>query len=572
MTDRKSLADNTVRRDSVLVAALALIVGLITMTMQRQPGYTDAYYYLNAATRLTHGQGLTDAALWTYIGAPATLPAPAFLYWMPFASLVEAAGVAINGWLLGTFHAAQIGVLVCYVALAFLGYRLGRQFGETRRTGWIAGLLTIFSGFFLPYWTNTDTFAVYGLIGALALVAMGKGRGTSPPNPLSTGVERGSRAGGSVGSGTQPEPRTSINAEEVGEHRALPLSRKWRGAGGEVWWAIAGALCGLAHLTRADGLLLLMVLIIVALWGRPKAGIVPALIGIAAYAVVMTPWALHNLDTIGTVLPVGGFQTAWLQNYDQIAAYPPGASFSDFLAWGVGSIVQSRLTALIVNLQTFVAVEGLIVLTPFMAFGLWRQRTDPQLSGFVLYTIGLHLLMTFVFAFPGLRGGLLHSAAALVPFWAALGAAGFDEALVWAAKRRRWPLQQAKTIFGSALVGFAIVFSALIGARQIGNWNEAGAFYRAIGAALTRDSIVMVNDPPAFYYETGLPAIVVPDSPPDTLATLVARYGVTTVVLDENRPDSLADLYNGKLTLPYLRLMPSLTGQPADTRIFEVIR
>ncbi|MHB8752962.1 MAG: hypothetical protein ACYDBJ_27695, partial [Aggregatilineales bacterium] len=325
-------------------------------------------------------------------------------------------------------------------------------------------------------------------------------------------------------------------------------------------------------LTRADGLLLLIVLIIVALWGRPKAGIMPALIGVAAYLLVMTAWVLHNLNTIGTILPVGGFQTAWLRNYDQITAYPPSASLSDFLAWGFGNILQSRWIALIVNLQTFVAVEGLIVLTPFMVFGAWKRRTDPRLSGFIVYAIGLHALMTFVFAFPGLRGGLLHSAAALVPFWAALGAVGFDEALAWAAKRRRWPLRQAKSIFGAALIGYAIVFSTLIGARQINSWNGANAFYQQIGTTLIRDSIVMVNDPPAFYYQTGLSAIVVPDSPPDTLATLAARYGVTTVILDENRPNSLADLYSGKVTLPYLRPLSPLPGQPSDVRIFEVIR
>ncbi len=224
MTNRQPLVDNASRRDSVLMAALALIIGVITMAMQHQPGYTDAYYYLNAATRFTHGQGLTDAALWTYIGAPATLPAPAFLYWMPLASLVEGAGIAIGSWLLGSFHAAQLGALACYVLLAVIGYRLGRQFGQTRRTGWIAGLLTIFSGFFLPYWTNTDTFAVYGLIGALALVAMGKGRATSPPNPLSTGVERGSQRGDSVTNLQQTKPQIVADAEKVSENRASPLS------------------------------------------------------------------------------------------------------------------------------------------------------------------------------------------------------------------------------------------------------------------------------------------------------------------------------------------------------------
>src|SRR5579859_4458970 len=125
MTNSLKPAAHTPHRDSAIVAALALIVGAITMAMQHQPGYTDAYYYLNAATRLIHGQGLTDASLWTYIGAPAALPAPAFLYWMPFAGLVEAIGITIGGWLLGSFHAAQLGALVCYVALAAIGCRLG---------------------------------------------------------------------------------------------------------------------------------------------------------------------------------------------------------------------------------------------------------------------------------------------------------------------------------------------------------------------------------------------------------------------------------------------------------------
>ena len=563
----KDTADAT-NRDLAILAALALFVGVITMVLQHQPGYTDAYYYLNAATRLTHGQGLTDAALWTYIGAPPALPAPAFLYWMPLASLLEAAGIAIGGWLLGSFHAAQLVALVCYVSLAIIGYRLGRQSGGTRRTGWLAGLLTIFSGFFLPYWTNTDTFAVYALIGALALVAMGDGRAALSARHR-TEVQRSTNEVPSGLPSLSPEGTSLVTFHVPFGHQPNALAS---GSTLYVRWALAGALCGLAHLTRADGLLLLIVLIIVALWGRPKAGIAPALIGIAAYVLVMMPWAIHNLNTVGTVLPVGGFQTAWLRNYDQIAAYPPGASLTDFLAWGLGNIVQSRWTAFIVNLQTFVAVEGLIVLTPFMVLGAWRRRTDPRFGGFVLYAIGLHVLMTFVFAFPGLRGGLLHSAAALVPFWAALGAAGFDEALVWAAKRRRWPLRQAKAIFGTALIGYAIVFSLLIGTRQINGWNGADAFYRQIGATLTRDSIVMVNDPSAFYYETGLSAIVVPDSPPDVLATLVARYGVTTVILDENRPDSLADLYEAKTTLPFLRAEPPLAGQPTDVRIFSVIR
>ncbi len=511
-------------RDYLWVAVLALAVGVFVAALQRQPGYTDASYYLNAALRLVHGQGLTDAALWTYIGLPAqtSLPAPAFLYWMPLGSLLEAIGAAVGG-LLGFaegFHPAQIGLIVCYAALACLGYRLGAQIGGSRRTAWLAALLTIFSGFFLPYWTSPDTFAVFGLVGAGSLVAIG-------------------------------EARTN---------------------GRLIWWAAGGALAALAHLTRADGLLFILILIIAAFWPPYKRGLRAALIGIAAYLLVMLPWAVRNLNTIGSPLPLGGFQTAWLRDYDQIAAYPPDSSLSDFLAWGPGNILQSRLEAFATNLQTFVVVEGLIVLTPLMLLGAWRKRFELRLTGFFLYTIGLHVLMTFVFAFPGERGGLLHSAAALVPFWGALGAIGLDEALAWAAKKRRWPLAQAKRVFGAALIGYAILLSALLGARQIAAWNAAGAAYRQIGAALPRDTIVMVNDPPTFYYQTGLSAVVVPDSTPTSIQTLAARFGLRYLILDENRPQPLAALYDGSQIVPFLRLLPPGTfNAPDSVRIYEVV-
>jgi hypothetical protein len=329
----------------------------------------------------------------------------------------------------------------------------------------------------------------------------------------------------------------------------------------------------LAHLTRADGILFVLVLVIAALWGRfgsLQNGWRPALIGVLAYVVIMTPWAIRNLNAVGTVLPVGGFQSAWFSSYDQIAAYPPVASLSDFLASGLGTIIQTRVTALTLNVQTFVAVEGLIVLTPLLLIGLWRRRFDPRLSGVILYALGLHALMTLVFALPGMRGGLLHSAAALVPYWAALGTIGLDDVLRWASKRRRWPLKQAQTVFAGSLVGWAILLSMLIGAKLIGTWNSADPAYAILGAQLPRDAVVMVNDPPAFYYQTGLSAVVVPDSAPDVIPTLAARYGVTYLLLDVNRTEPFAALYEGQVSYPFLRLLQNdpVTG----LRLYQVIK
>ena len=521
LSTQSSVSPEAARRDLIRLGLLALLVGLITAILAHQPGYTDAYYYLNAAARVAHGQGLTDAALWTYVGAPPGLPAPAFLYWMPFASLLEAVSVFVLGGIVGVFHAGQVPGLIGAVALSGIGYRLGLELGGTRRSALLAGVLTIFSGFFVPYWTNTDTFAVYAVVGSLALWCIGRGRAS-------------------------------------GQTR---------------WWIAAGVLAGLAHLTRADGLLFVMALVIAALWGHlrsVKDGWRSAMIGVLAYVLTMLPWAIRNLNEIGSVLPVGGFQSAWFSSYDQIASYPAGASLNDFLATGLGTMVQTRVTALTLNLQTFIAVEGLIVLTPLLLVALWRRRLEPKLGGLILYAFGLHGLMTLVFALPGMRGGLLHSAAALVPYWATLGIIGLDDVLKWAAKRRRWPLKQAQDFFGLALIAWAIFFSVLVGTKLIGSWNSANATYASIGAQLPLDAVVMVNDPPGFYYQTGLSAVVLPDSPPSVIPELTARYNVSYLVLDANRTEPFSSLYDDYAYYPFLRLMQD--DKTTGIRVYQVLK
>ena len=125
-------------------------------------------------------------------------------------------------------------------------------------------------------------------------------------------------------------------------------------------------------------------------------------------------------------------------------------------------------------------------------------------------------------------------------------------------------------VFGVALIGWAVFLTALIGAKLISAWNTADTVYASIGPLLPRDAVVMVNDPPGFYYQTGLSAVVVPDSPPDVIPALAARYGVTYLLLDANRTDPFAALYDGKITYPFLRLMQ--TDSTTGLRLYQVLQ
>lgn len=477
------------RTDIIFVVAALLGAFLITRGLVAQPGFTDAFYHFNAAERLVSGQGLTEDYLWMYIGAPESLPAPSHLYWMPMTSLTAAFGM----WLFnapGDYAAAQIPLAIMLAGTACISYWLGLRLGGKRRHAWVAGFVTLFSGFFMRFWGATDTFAPYALFGSLSVVFMGLGVG---------GKEGGSQ--------TRPY----------------------------VWFALCGVIAGLGHLTRADGVLLLLVgWVIVGAHRRAPLSKRAASVFImtAAYLTVMSPWIIRNLNAIGSPLPVGGTQGIWYTAYDDIFNYPPDSSPQIFFADGLGLLLSSRWDALRENLGTFVAVEGMIVLVPLMLVGLWVRRRDAFLRGFWLYALGLHIAMTFVFTFPGVRGGLFHSAAALLPWWAALGAVGLDDGVDWVAKRRRkWNATTAKWIFSAALVLFVAFLSLSLALPRRVNAGTP-ALYQMLSESIPPGSRVMINDPAQLYYFTGLGGVVLPNELADVIPEIAQKYAVRYLLLE----------------------------------------
>jgi hypothetical protein len=371
---------------------------------------------------------------------------------------------------------------------------------------------------------------------------------------------------------------------------------------------LAGAFSALAHLTRADGILLLLVGYAVIFypfgWIIGKRGraenrqpvgarhasplraqtpgddnaperarytvslrILQALAMTLAYLLVMLPWFLRNIEATGAPLPIGGAQAIWFTSYDDLFSYPPDASAANFFAENaIQRLIETRWLALTNNLGTFIAVEGWVVLAPFMLIGLWRRRRDPFWRGFWIYALGVHLAMTFVFPFPGYRGGLFHSAAALIPFWAVLGLLGLDDVVEWAAKRRRWRADTAKAVFSAALFGFALYLSvstALNGRVGTG----APLQYAALARQLPASARVMLNDPAALYYFTGLSGVVLPNETPDVISDIARRYAITHLLLEapDGTPRPLWSLF--EVTPDFLREVPF--GVPG-VRLFEI--
>jgi hypothetical protein len=513
--------------DLLLLVGLSLAVNGAVAALVKSPAQIDAYYHFNGGWRLAEGYGLSDPYLWNYVSAPA-LPTPSHTYWQPLASLMAWLGIVLFGKWVGPrdappFEAAQIPFVLLAAALPLIGYAIGRRVGGARRHGLLAGLLIVFSGFYVPFWSLSEVFTPYGVTGALSLWLMG-----------------------------------------VGRERGRP-----------VWWALAGACAGLAHLARADGLLLVGVLILVALW--PDVGLKPdatndhsggigdkglkplacAGVGVLGYGLVMAPWLARNLVAFGRLMPTGGAATLWLVEYNDMFNYPPNLSLSRYLASGLGSILAVKARALLANLATLAVVMNMIFLTPFTLIGLWRRWREAWLLPAALYALALFAAMTFAFTLPGVRGGLFHSGAALLPFFFAAALVGLDDVLAWLTKRApTWQAARAARVFGWAFVGFAalislwVVLTRVVGMGDLRTvaWNHGDDVYERLasfidGAGDGCEVRVMSNDPPGVYYHTGCGGVPLPNGDEATLLQAAADYCACYLVLDRNVPDGLVGLY-----------------------------
>jgi len=496
-----------IRREMALVFLLALVVRFALALPQTQPGYMDASYYTVGAQQLASGRGFTEPFIWNYLDDPPGLPQPSHQYWMPLPSVLAALSMQVGGL---TFRAAQAPFMLLSALLAVIAYAVAWQTSASRRHAWAAAALAIFSGFYVAYWSMPETFAPFAVFGSLSLWAM---------------------------------------------------SRAQAGR----WGFVAGVCAGLAHLTRADGVLLLLPALFIGR-GKPWRGVLWVLLG---YSVAISPWLIHNWMTTGRLLSIAGAKTLFLTNYDDLYSFGKTLDLSTYLSWGVGNILRSKLDALWANLQTLVAVVGMIFLAPFAVIGFWRQRRDPLYQAAMIYGAALYLVMSLAFTFPGARGGMFHSGAALLPFVFAASLAGLDSVVGWAAARiSTWDASKARRGFTWELVGLAALVSVALYGLRVRGWNQGDTLYAAIGAKLSGESsaVVMVNDPPGYTFHVGQSAIAIPNGDVDTLLAAARRYGAQWVVLETNHPAALAGLYDQPRSDPRLILIetfPAQGGRPA---------
>lgn len=485
---------------------LGLVVALAASQWISIPGYMDAEYYYSGGIRLAQGHGLTELVLWNYLDNPTSLPHPSHVYWMPLASLLAALGMKIGGI---NFPAAQVPFLLLAACLPPLAARLACELTGRTEHAWMAGLLAVFPGYYLPYYATTESFLPYMILGAAAILLLFS--------------------------------------------KIIPALARF---------ALLGIIAGLMHLSRADGLIWLGAILAIAIWQAmtvfrrsPRSLLCPALV-LIGYAVVTSFWYARNLQAFGSLMPPGGSRALWLTNYDQTFNYPADTlTWQSWLASGWAAILRARWDALLANLKTLLAVQGEIFLLPLMIIGLWRLRRDPRVLFGAAMWLATLAFMTFVFPFAGSRGGFLHSGAAVQLLLWALVPVGFDAFVQAGVRWRDWRAERAWKGFGAILAGLVTLLTLALYIQNVvgadfarpawqNSWNDAltaDELLNLYGAS--SNSTILINNPPGLFAATGRPALVIPNGDETTAVAAAKKFGAEYLILEANHVTGLDTLY-----------------------------
>ena len=510
-----------------LLFVLGLSVAVGVASLQTAPGYMDAEYYYYGGLRIANGEGFTENVLWNYLDDPEGLPHPSHTYWMPLTSIVAAIGLKVFRFL-GDFNAAQVGFVLILATIPPLTAGLCMALTKRKDMAALAGILAVFSGFYLPISTTTESFGPVMLLGGVFFLLVHKG----------------------------------------GKYRYLLL----------------GVVAGLMHLTRADGILWVLVAGFVlhknseseskqtGLKARIRTWfsrefLISAFSIAIGYWVVMGFWYIRNVKLYGGLFPPGGSQTLWMLGYDDLFSYPASLlSFGRWWASGLGEIIRVRFHALGVNLQSGFIVQGVIMLGPLALLGVWKYRRKKAIK--VGWTAWLLLLfmMTVVFPESGTRGGFFHSGAAFMPLIWALVPVGLEVLVGLSLKIfKKWKAERIGPFLRVLSVGVAVLISlSAVNSKIIGPdeseqplWTLIARKYQSLEDRIqflgaNSEDIVLVNNPPGYAVVSGRPAIVIPNGGTETLMEVVRRYKPRYVLLEPDHPKGLTALYNDPGNLPGL--------------------
>ena len=511
----------TAVRTPLALFALALVVRLALIALFPDGAYPDSYYYVDVARSLAAGRGFEVDFIWIFvevggvIPADPTLPVASSAHWMPLASIVQVPFI----WLLGpTAFASALPFALLGAVTAPLAWAMARDVGAVDRVAVATGILVAIPVLATPFMAQPDNFALYQPLAMGAIWAAGRGL--------------------------------------RGHARS---------------YALAGALVGLAALSRSDGILLGAAVGLLFLgdrfraWRsggrrRPQIPLWAAVACAGLFVAVVAPWFARQLVVFGALSPsTATGKVLLIRDFSEWNSITTPATLEHFLGQGLGPLVASRIGGLIAAVAIFTVLVGGVILLPFMVAGSWARRRAPDFAPFFLYAFLLFAANGLVFAVHVPGGTFIHSAIGLAPHAFVLALEGIAVVVAWIAQRRRsWDVERATRFFTLAAIAFAVV--AAVGGTETTHaaWRArtdehrfaAGAL-EAAGASMT--DRVMSIDASGTYYWSGRGGVVLVDDPLPTIEEVARAYDIRWLIIQRSDGvPAVAPIIDGSARPPWV--------------------
>ncbi|MCX6054427.1 MAG: hypothetical protein NTZ74_05845 [Chloroflexi bacterium] len=494
----------------------------------RVPGYMDSEYYFAQSLQISNGKGLVEPFIWNYLNDPSTIPTPSFLFWMPIASLLGSIGLSIVNS--DSFYIARIPFIVLAGSIPVFSAYFAEEFLPNKKAGWLSGCLALFSGFYLPYLTITETFSPYMVLGGIFFLLVYK------------------------------YSRDYVTNEKM---YLYPL--------------LLGVVIGAMTLTRSDGILWFVAGVITILTRKNKkleemellrfriASITIMFIG---FIVLMFPWFMRNYLEFQTLFGPGNRHMLWLTKYEDLFIYPSKIlSSSRMLMMGFQKFFYDRIGAFVTNIQSIISVSSGIILVPFILVGIWKKRGQKIVILTALMMIIIIFVMSFVFPYAGERGGFFHSASSVqILLWSVVPF-GLDQVLKFFVIKRKWNLESSRKILSLTLILSMMIITLhllrqkiIYGQENSISWNMTLEEFVVINQKIIEktndiDGIVMVNDPPGYYIATGRRAVAIPYGDLATILEVSKVFGVRYIALNREREDIKKYFNTEDITRYHIRLL-----------------
>ena len=470
---------------AVIAALSAYRIGAVGAA--RYPGHADPAFYYNTAQNIRDGHGPTINYIWEFLSGQPSLPRYAFDYWMPLPSMLMSVALHVHNDL----STALCVNIAMSIVLALGTYLLTRGLTDAPWAPALASVLALVQPAVSTFSVQSEAAMYLAAFSVLAMAAV------------------------------------------VGARR-----RPWL-------WPLAGALAGLANMSRNEGMLLAVVVLVAAAAGaRAGRRLLTAGTTLAGYVVAMLPLFVMNVQHLGTLMPSSSGAFPFITRYEDLFALRINRTPSAFFG---GGFIHLRSAALDdqfkTALRSFYGLDGFLVIVLVGAaavpmldraqnWGWTRAVRAPWFVpvAFAVATFGLYALVTPVVASAGaLQKGMVTIVAVLC-VGAAVGLT-------------RVRSRAAVALVAAVLLLAPVSTLASVTRSTIRTNNAAGRPYAALIPRLQAEQkclagqplVMMTRNPWEFTQITGYQSVQIPNaSLPDILA-VARRYHVTDINLNVAR-------------------------------------